>query len=469
MTAGVAIVGASVIAVTPIAPPPNLEARSPQISSAAVELTAASYVDVDPIAYWGEVLATTQANVTALVGAASADPFPVLNQVIANQAGYANTIGTALSSGGASFFEWATTEGNGTLPTLLKEAGAALAQGNVKLAASRIQYALTTVGVALVPMLPLLALPYQMAQSVANVFQTLVATSLYSPGALGKTVLGLMNVVGTGVSALGTIGQAVVDAANAGDAATALNAIVNSPAYLADSLLNGELIERPGRPPLRTAGILSLTLNPTNVSWGPLSALFINIPRTIAAAITPPTGPAAVTSAELAGTATVDVAMLPITHTDMETTPGTGASTGTLKELTSGSTDAVNGITSAVTAAFNGAKSVTLKVDPQPELRETATVADTPAADTTAGSTDDSASAGTEESTDAPKVKADKESKREARKEAREAKRQERQEARAERQQARQEAKKEAKADKQTAKPDKSTGGKHRADRASDK
>jgi len=46
MTTGVALVGASVIAVTPISPPPDeIHMPAPRVSSASVELTAA----FDPI------------------------------------------------------------------------------------------------------------------------------------------------------------------------------------------------------------------------------------------------------------------------------------------------------------------------------------------------------------------------------------------------------------------------------------
>ncbi|MGV0741452.1 hypothetical protein [Mycolicibacterium sp. XJ870] len=450
VTAGVAIVGASVIAATPVAAPPaELAVRSPQISSAAVELTAlAGALDtsswVDPIAYWAEVLDTTQTNVSALLAVASEDPFPVLNQIIVNQAGYANTIGTALSSSAQGLYDWATVEGGGNLPTVVANMRTAIAEGDLQAAAQEMKFAVTDVGMALFGMLPLLALPYQIAQNFANTLETMVAYGL-NTGVVGKSAYGVLNVLNTMIYAVATVGQELIDAAEAGDPVAAVSAFINAPAFLTDSLLNGQAIVRPNGTIHRTPGLLNYTaVHFTHWSLG--SALLIHIPRAIAAAITPPAVPATATIPEITSAAD-DLAALPPAEAD-PSTPAP-APTAALKELTSGATDTVNGITSAATAAFNAARSVTLKVDPNPEVTETSTATEISADDTTDDATDES------------NTKADRESKKEARKQAREAKRQERQEARAERQQARQEAK----AEKQEAKDATKAGGKHRADK----
>ena len=81
-TAGVALLGAGVIAITPIAP------RMPDITdierALPVHLTAA----VDPITQWTDVLNQANANFTTIANNFLAKPFPVLQQVIANQIGY---------------------------------------------------------------------------------------------------------------------------------------------------------------------------------------------------------------------------------------------------------------------------------------------------------------------------------------------------------------------------------------------
>ncbi|MED5815118.1 hypothetical protein VST63_22385 [Mycolicibacterium sp. 050232] len=480
VTAGVAIAGAGVIAVTPITPTPTaLAAQTPAIhsSSAAVELTAlADALDtsswVDPIGYWGEVLATTQTNLSMIAEALAADPFPVLSQVIENQAGYADTISTALSSGADNLVQFVTGDTASDLPALLAKAQDALNQGDVNGAAQQITYILTEITFALAPMFPILSIPGQIAENFGNVIQTLgpqwVDGSL-NYGIIALPITGLLTMAQNGVQALGTFGQALVDAATTGDPVAALSTIVNAPAFFTDSILNGRvIIRRPPWPPGRGLGILNL--NPSNwPNWSPAMA-FVYIPRVIAEAITPPEDPAA--TAKLASASTASDIALPAAATDVDTAPEASTQTDTVKALTSGITDAVNKFTGTPTSVVDAVKSVTLDVAPQAGADETAPAAtsstDVAVAGDTSGTTNEPSATSTTaadnesdtsaESAKTSPVKADKESKKETRKEARAAKREARQQARTERQQANHEAK----ADKHTTKSAKS-GSKHRA------
>lgn len=80
-TAGVALVGATAIAITPVAltAPPDVKANSP-----AVQLTAA----IDPITPWLETFNNSEVNFANLANSWLEAPFPSLQQVIANQVGY---------------------------------------------------------------------------------------------------------------------------------------------------------------------------------------------------------------------------------------------------------------------------------------------------------------------------------------------------------------------------------------------
>lgn len=80
-TAGVALVGASIITVVPVAAPVPDEARA---TSPAVQLSAA----VDPLTPWLAVFDDSEVNLTNLVHSWLEAPAPVLQQVIANQLGY---------------------------------------------------------------------------------------------------------------------------------------------------------------------------------------------------------------------------------------------------------------------------------------------------------------------------------------------------------------------------------------------
>src|ERR1700752_4781526 len=96
---GVALVGASVIAVTPISPPPaEIHMPAPRVSSAAVELAAA----FDPITAYTQLVTNTVNNLAGLGGEVLADPLPVVQQILTNSIGNAKIIGGSLQSAGAA-------------------------------------------------------------------------------------------------------------------------------------------------------------------------------------------------------------------------------------------------------------------------------------------------------------------------------------------------------------------------------
>src|SRR4051794_8925173 len=121
VSAGVALLGAGVIAASPIAPPvPDI--HLPTIHFDATALAAA----VSPIDAYKEVFQAAAANIQTLVDAA--DPGAVLKQIVANQAASLTGLGTAL---GASGQELATAL-TATIPDLLKTVLTSLATGNVE-------------------------------------------------------------------------------------------------------------------------------------------------------------------------------------------------------------------------------------------------------------------------------------------------------------------------------------------------
>jgi hypothetical protein len=97
MNAGVALVGAGVIALTPVAAP-SAAVHVPALPSAAtIELTAFT----NPLETWASVATASFANLNNLGQVVTDNPFPILRQVIANQvanatklAGIAQTVGT---------------------------------------------------------------------------------------------------------------------------------------------------------------------------------------------------------------------------------------------------------------------------------------------------------------------------------------------------------------------------------------
>lgn len=79
-SAGVALVGASAIAMAPVAPPlPDIKVTSPSVNLSA---------DIDPFTPWLDVFENAETNLAGLIDDWAEAPFPVLQQVIVNQLGY---------------------------------------------------------------------------------------------------------------------------------------------------------------------------------------------------------------------------------------------------------------------------------------------------------------------------------------------------------------------------------------------
>lgn len=82
VTAGVALVGASVIAASPVAPPvPDMKVSATPSVSAAMQLTATS----NPLIAFSQLFGNTVTNATGLFEQFLATPAPILSQVLVNQ------------------------------------------------------------------------------------------------------------------------------------------------------------------------------------------------------------------------------------------------------------------------------------------------------------------------------------------------------------------------------------------------
>ncbi|OYN80395.1 hypothetical protein [Mycolicibacterium sphagni] len=98
-TAGVALVGASVIAISPLAPPmPDVHAMQRTVSSVGVELSAT----VNPIENWIQVFQTSAANLGAIGQQIVDSPAPILSQIVANQIASLKALQTAFAGNAAN-------------------------------------------------------------------------------------------------------------------------------------------------------------------------------------------------------------------------------------------------------------------------------------------------------------------------------------------------------------------------------
>ncbi|MBU9767146.1 hypothetical protein FR943_25360 [Mycobacterium sp. TNTM28] len=223
-TAGIALVGAGVIAVTPVAPPPTVT----QVSSAAVDLSAA----VNPLSPWVDLFNNTSTNLTGLADAYFEAPAPILQQVIVNQVANLDrllndpgSIGDVLSGIGDNLdkaFQAATFLG---IPADLPadEVQAMLLESNDGFHA------------ALATLIPLVlpALAPDLDEGTVTLI-TEVVRFISSPAS--GVLIGLAGPVVSPLIALVSSVQAVTGAA---DFEEALQALLATPANVADGFLNG--------------------------------------------------------------------------------------------------------------------------------------------------------------------------------------------------------------------------------------
>lgn len=250
LAAGVALVGASAIAISPLAPPaPDAHFPAIDASSAAVNLTAAA----NPLELWAEVIGAAVGNVGALGEQWMADPAPILTQIIANQLHTANALGAAAQ---------ATADGlrNAFDPDHFMSFTASLQGALDLIAAGDLENGLASAVSSFI----LLALPLQigvgmawpaLAQPFVNLGQFALHVNDMVPAVL---VSGLLSPLTATAAATGHVLDSLVSAANSGDPAEFATALVNAPATITGALLNGYDVF--GTP---TAGLL----NPPD-QWG---------------------------------------------------------------------------------------------------------------------------------------------------------------------------------------------------------
>jgi hypothetical protein len=257
---GVALIGAGVIAVSPLAPPmPHVQAVQRAVSSAGVELDAL----VNPIEAWVQVLQAAGANLGTIAQTIIDNPTPILSQVIANQTGYWQAFNAAvepqiqqiqniLKDSPIDFQKaWVQVQAGNLVTNGTDSQGNLISTGALNLLndqiVSPILVAATLIGTdALLPLA-------NMAQNVTNALNTLQAENPPYDAAFLTAVIPSVLPVASAINALAQTTQDVVNGVGAGNVAAAVNALVNAPATLVGALLNGygEVAGSPG------AGILT--------------------------------------------------------------------------------------------------------------------------------------------------------------------------------------------------------------------
>ena len=276
VTAGVALAGASAIAMTPIlASSPGVQL--PSLRSAEVQMAAF----VNPIEEWAQVIGTSFTNLSALGTQVQIDPTPILSQLATNFFANANTlVNTASQTFGQAVSTFAS------MPQAFFTAANQLAAGQVADAVQTIWSGvlLPPVFLAIIPINAVIPMVQTAAQNVANVIGALGGVNLLLTG------IAVISPIYATITQFGDSAQAVVDAVRAGDLVTATSALINAPAMLANAFLNGTESTPGLLTPLDGVG-----------GGGPIAAL-LKLRDAVADALKPPATPASAAATALTAT-----------------------------------------------------------------------------------------------------------------------------------------------------------------------
>lgn len=306
--AGVAVVGAGLIAASTIAAVPDVHLPSVPIEFG---LTAA----VNPLDVYPELIRDALDNAGTL--ADSARPFQLLRQIAQNQFASASALVDALAATGDDVGAALGTQ----VPALLRTAVDEFAAGNVAGATDALVQIPLVLGLPLIDLVP--ALQEVVSRPLENLVRVINA---FDPSSLETQLLvgGLVAPLISTPAAAGAAIQNIVDAVGSGDLVQVVQAVLAAPGVVVDGLLNGgygpdlgPLVGAAGIP-VKAGGLLSsagLVFTPDGQFFvntgGPIAAVQ-QILNTITAAITPqaPTVKKAV-PAETAHVASVPSAQAP--------------------------------------------------------------------------------------------------------------------------------------------------------------
>lgn len=257
LTVGVALAAASVISVNPLTVPTSVPSP-PAVSSAAVQLTA-SYSPLQP---WLEAFQTASAGATQIGDTFSEAPAVLLQQILANQAGY---LGEVLKNPGSI----GTALGQMVANVQAAFTAATLLGIDASMNPFPSQESLDGWHSILLQSIPKLLPAGTPPQAVKVVNELLNVLSSPVSGIL----FGLAGPVISPVVAVVNSVHNIVSALVAGDFATAMQGVINIPANIVGAVLNGANLNLDGLVPvLNNLGLLSpgTTLHNLNIQFGGL-------------------------------------------------------------------------------------------------------------------------------------------------------------------------------------------------------
>lgn len=314
VTTGIALVGAGVIAVTPVTAPP------PEVHLPAVTLAANPVVDA-----YGQLLQNTWTNLQAVGSQAWNQGMPILEQFLVNTRANLDIAAKVPPQ----IFDALKYSAQQIRPTL-DAAGAQLRAGQVGDAINTLWSGLVInplVGVAF-PVLNTLQIPVNMAKTFARVVEALPSAILIGVG------LPVLSTVTAVVNSLGTVAQGLYDGITTGNLGAVLTTVLTAPATVIGGVLNGD-------PNTGTVGLIN-----------GLVAGILNARQTIADAMAPPatasvasvasvaktTGPAALATAAATALPATTAATVTLATTPAEPASDSAKIEGTQAKTTESAT-----------------------------------------------------------------------------------------------------------------------------------
>ena len=291
LMAGVALVGASAIAINPAAP-----AMPTAVQDRAVELSAW----IDPIGVWGDTISSTFNNVVTRgsdlgmvtlpalwqiatspvlydeVASIVFNPVPGLTQFFTDLPGYAETIGSGLSGSAAG-----VTEHFNELPAVLESAWNNLLNGQFTMAfRDVVSWSVFGLGEAGWPLFPAFEIPGDIARGFGaeKIGEVLDAVFVGGGNAATGYAYSLLSPPITAMYQFTDILNVISGSLYEGDWETAISEVINAPAKVLNAFLNGY------QPSVAAEwetfpGLFS--------EDGPIDAFFVKLPKAIAEIFAP--------------------------------------------------------------------------------------------------------------------------------------------------------------------------------------
>ena len=245
LMAGVAVAGAGIIAVNPVQPvaPTTNALVHTEVTLAAASGTLVGLVQAnsqpcdtsfscsDPAQFYTAVWNNTVFNVTAVWNQFASSPFPILTNAFTNLGISAQILGQTLVGTTVSLFNTFTKD----IPAYVVAGVKDLFAGNVLGANNNFALALNA------PLKPLSLVPEPLAlvgtnpiYNIANVIQ-----KISTQEAVANATYGVLGPFISGSGGFATLSQNIIDSIKASSPRDVLNWVINAPALIFDSIVNG--------------------------------------------------------------------------------------------------------------------------------------------------------------------------------------------------------------------------------------